>query len=890
MTIAKYDCKENEHQELFYLGIDPGAPVRIHIPSPLGRLPYHVFVRGPIDLLGRLDGVATKVDVGGLMDENLEIATGKVAQGVTWFDSKEQGRAWRLMCSAEVSRGNGALQFLNMPQDAGKLDLLLCTWPRFVSTGQADDWIGCQTDPYWAPSGVPLGGIGGGRVDICRDGRFRNFSMNNNQDAPLEDPLGVPGAYLAALEDENVCDLASRPVTDGHGAAPRLNYDARFPQARLSAPDIFDGVDIEAAFTGTLAPHDLKTSAIPGFLVRWTVTNHSDRERSIGVRLAWPNLIGIGGGVAVAETKIGEGDGSYFHFSDPSGRDQEMVMLPLVFVLRYSGTPAARYEAANGSHLLAVKAAGDQIAIDPDGSATATLRIAAGQSAQTTMAVVAAMPHFVDAKQIDRGAYWQNHFADGIEMAQYLLANADRIFEQTSALANHLADGSLPEWLVRRLSNCCYPLVTNSVLYKDGRFSINEGPTEMVGCYGTLDQRLAAHPATQLLFDDLNRQELSEFAAVQSPNGGMNHDLGHGHLEDGPIEAWWPDLICSFVIQTARHAWSTGDGAFDDAMYPRGLKALRRHAEWATAGRGVAQLGVDLGTSYDSYHYFATTGYMATLWIAALNVGEEWARRRGDDAILSQLAAWREAAVERLEADIWNGKYYDAYGNGAEISRKTCHAGQIAGQWFSQMLTGKDTLPAERLDQVVDSLIGLNGSDRYAVPPDEVAADGSVGSDFSWLPYIEGFMLTAIASRGDERLWPIWERMIKATYADGATPCDTRLMYIPETGAQTWGSYYMTAPASWLVYDAWLGFFYDAQTQLLRIRELTPGRYPIVAPLFWATLDVREDRTASLAVQRLFADSALPVANVERHGTDGVVTTALPPGSRIAEGAVIEWG
>ena len=853
----------------------------------------------PTALASGLSSAVTKINVGGLRDESCELPTEKAVNGETLFPSKQAGFVWRRMCTADVSRGNGTLQVLNVPADTGRLDLLLCTWPRFVASGQADDWLACQSDPLWAQSGVPLGGIGGGRVDICRDGRFRNFSMNNNQDAPLEDPDGLKCTGLSISCDRVHLDLATRPIFEGHGIVPTLRYDARFPQAKLFADNAFDGIDVEVTFSGTLVPHNLVLSSIPGFLVKWKVVNRSDRPQKIACAVGWPNLIGVGGGVSKSETKIGQGDGTYAHWSEDTGRVVELIAdrdFPDIAAVRFAGAPTAEHVSSSGSHILAALGG----AATTDGSHGAqvsrTLEVPAGSEAFAIMSLVTAMPDWIDSRHEDRGTYWQNSFdAKGsddlpdIQMTNTLLEAADALFEDTAALANHLADSTLPEWLTGRLSNCCYPLVTNSVLYKDGRFSINEGPTEMIGCYGTIDQRLAAHPATQLLFPSLNAQELSEFAAIQAPNGGISHDLGHGHLERGPSDTHWPDLTCSFVIQTARHAWSTGDKVFEDAMYPRAVMALRRHAEWSVPGGGVAQLGDGLGTSYDSHHYYATTGYMATLWIAALNIGEEWARRRGDDAIIHELVAWREAAVKRLEADLWNGKYYDAYGNGADISRKTCHAGQIAGQQFTVMLTGLDVLPPDRLDSVIDSLLTLNGSDRYAVPPDEVAPDGSVGSDFCWLPYVEGFMLTAIATRGDDRMWPIWERMIEATYADGKTPCDTRLMYVPETGAQTWGTYYMTAPASWLVYDAWTGFFHDADIGLIRFRSLAPGRYPIVAPLFWATLEVDAGGRYALRVKRTFANALLTLTSVEMRDTNGVSRIELPPQTTIAEDEVIEW-
>jgi hypothetical protein len=428
----------------------------------------------------------------------------------------------------------------------------------------------------------------------------------------------------------------------------------------------------------------------------------------------------------------------------------------------------------------------------------------------------------------------------------------------------------------------------------------------MAGCYGTIDQRLAAHPTTQLFFPELNKTELGLFSAVQADNGGINHDLGGGNLEREAGEMQWPDLTCSYVIQTARHVWSTGDKELEDSVWPRAKRAILRHSEWAEEGDGVAQVGTGLGTSYDGYHYVGTTGYMATLWIAALEVCEKWARRYGDDSLIPDIKAWKEAAVRRLDTDLWNGEHYIAYGNGNGLRRETCHAGQIAGQAFARLLCGRNVLDDSRLQKCIDSILTLNCSDRFAVPPDEAAPDGTAASSFSWLPYVEGFMLSAIASVGDQRMWPVWERMMKAVDQNGASPCDTRLMYRPESGEPSWGWCYMTAPASWLVYDSAIDFFFSADNGALRLRSTEPGRFPLVHPLFWATADISADGSVKLTIKRVFADTPVLVRMLEIPASAGSVSVSgnavqslegqgdyvyypLPSAVALSEGATLEW-
>jgi hypothetical protein len=435
-----------------------------------------------------------------------------------------------------------------------------------------------------------------------------------------------------------------------------------------------------------------------------------------------------------------------------------------------------------------------------------------------------------------------------------------------------MAETDLAEVVKRRLSNCCYPLVTNSVLYRDGRFSISESPTEMGGCYGTMDQRIGAHPAAQLLFPELNRRELEEFAVRQDWNGGINHGLGKGHLEAGPNERHWPDVTCSFIIQMARHAWSTGDREFEAAAWDRAKRALERHALWAEMGSGVAQIGHGLGTSYDGYHYEGTTPYVATLWIAALQVSRRWAAKSAENGLIDRIDGMIDAARARMEADLWNGRYYRAFASAGGPVNDNCHAGMMAGEAYARLLAGLDVLAPERLEACCRALVDLNLSSRFKLPPDETTPEGDCAVEYGWLPYVECFGLAALAVQGETRFLEAWERILRAMDGDGSHPCETRLMYQPLTGLPSWGAYYMTAPASWIVYDAMLDFFYAPAEGRLRLEPKWVGRFAVVHPLFWAigSRDEKEGRVR-LEVRRVFADWPLTVRTLELAAGTGSV-------------------
>ena len=888
--------RESEHQELWYPDADLTKPVPVHIPSALGVLGYYVCVRVPEPRADKLGAVEVTAKIGGLRPDDLRL---KAGQGVTCEDripSESPGYVWRLLCRAFMSRGDGVLTFTNWPSGLAPIDLLLCTWPRYVSSGQADDYLVCQADPLWTPTGVPLGGIGGGRIDICRDGLFRNFSGNNNQDMPFEDPAGIPGACFWIQKGNKRYSLTSSTMFE---AAPsrNLSFTGRFPQARLAARSILPGLDITITATGMLCPHDLRRSSIPGILMRWHLTNRGKSRQEIQCLFIWPNLIGEGGGIAQQETDTGKGDGYYCYWEEPAGRTATELTTDLYAGVVFTGGANLHRKNSSGKHLLAVKRGpGSNHGVRLDDEFAAVWRevvLPPGEEQTVDMALVWAMPHWVDCRGADRGHYWQNHFIGAEEMVHEVLSNADEIFRDAGALAALFDRTTLPGWLKARMSNCNYPLVTNSVHVRDGRFSINEGPTEMSGCYGTIDQRLGAHPAAHLLFPELNARELSQFAAIQTPNGGIAHDFGCGWLEAGPSDQPWPDIPCSFIIQCARHAWSTGDGDFDERMWPNARKALLRVAEWADAGGGIPQVGHGLGTSYDGYHYDGTTPYLGTLWLASLAIAEKWARLKGDADLPPRIERWRTAAMDRLEADLWNGSFYRTCGSPNGPRRDTCFAGMLAGQVFCRMLAGRDVLPPDRLAACVDALMRLNGSDRFGVPPDEAAPDGDAAVEFGWLPYVEAFAVTAAATLRHPRALPLWRKMIEAVNQDGRRLCDTRLMYRPITGEPSWGAYYMTAPASWLVYDALLDFFYSPADGVLRLNPQLPGTAAVVHPLWWGIAETHGSsitlRIDSVFSRNSVAIRAVELPNSDARAADRYVRLELPEPVQVKPGASVTW-
>jgi hypothetical protein len=115
-------------------------------------------------------------------------------------------------------------------------------------------------------------------------------------------------------------------------------------------------------------------------------------------------------------------------------------------------------------------------------------------------------------------------------------------------------------------------------------------------------------------------------------------------------------------------------------------------------------------------------------------------------------------------------------------------------------------------------------------------------------------MLAPCAALKKEKVPVLWRRVLSAMRDGGQRVCDTRLMYRPRSGAPSWGAYYMTAPASWLVYEALCDFAYIPEEETLRLdpHAALGDEFPLVHPRFWATARRGDGGWLSVTVRRVF--------------------------------------
>lgn len=750
--------------------------------------------------------------------------------------------------------------------------------PGYLLAGRAEQQL-ARADHPEPLSGVPLGGVGAGKLELCPDGRFRNFTINGNIDTPF---YNSEGSFLALhFETEQGhagCVLSTESLQDLPPVA-NLEFEGCYPQAHLLARDRRFPVEAELHASGPIIPRNLNDSCLPLALFMVRLVNTKDMPVTVTVAFSMENFLGCGGTPVAGEERREKG--YYEYWEEREGNREEPWTAPGCSGVLMIGEPKQE-KRGQGRYLLATNAAGagtvcgwrvdegaerwrqfadegvlPEAAGSPsEGEATAgvvyrTIALAPRQSTEVRFVFAWWVPHFWQIVESDYGHYYTNLFDSVEEVALYGLREFDRLWQEAGEVPTLLAQSTLPAWLARSLANDAYVFSTCTWLTRDGRFSVNESPKNMFGCMGTLDQKLYGSHYYSLFFPECDISELLQFARAQADDGGIQHDLGYGQLDQKGHASTWPDLSSSLTIQALKLYQLTGDQEFLDEIYPHCVRGL---LEWQagrdTDGDGIANIS-GVGNTFDAEKYEGTSAYIATLWLAALRSLEELARHQGDTPTQQCCQELFEKARHSAIEELWNGSYFaNYYDVQRNLRNDNCHFSQLAGEFYSLLLGLGLSYGESYVISAQRHILRLNYPPDLVFPTNEATPEGKMAYRdlWGWLPHSRVLMggLSFFLDLADEGL-QVMERMEEVVAQLNHNNCwDQRLFFEPDTGRQHWGTFYMTAPATWYTYQALLGVLWDKPKGVLGLcphlpESLRPFSGPVFLPDLWAWLTVSVD-------------------------------------------------
>ena len=537
-----------------------------------------------------------------------------------------------------------------------------------------------------AASGVPLGGIGAGNLQLGPDGRFVRIGINN-----IHEPVRESKASFFSLwYDNEQRKGAVRLVHDdedqyGMEGVNRIFYTGLFPRVEMG----FDrqsqpGVNAQIHAYSSLVAHDVKNSSLPvayfdvkisaefagdyavafsmeDFISRGIVDPESiaGMDGQVDMDLAngeqWPALQRPK--TLVEDYRVSRLKGVRQFAAKPltpkrathQNYNNEIALLAeQTGDVKITSLPSYNIEKGgkvwegfieNGEFEAGNKAIHDLSTPDAEqeqgGSIiSAKTHLEAGESTIIRFMVVWSAPEFnINRDRASREAYWtggadyskyyHNFFDDIDDIIHYGYKKREVNLEKTLEWQQPVMNSTLPDWYKFKLINSGYVIYTNMILNKKGDVTVNEGA--MGGLAGTMDQRISAHPFYQKFFTQIDRSEMNIFADGMQPDGSITHFIGNYYFGMGTVGGRLPTEEGWMIDNTG--GWIIQ--LAKDYEQTGDIEYLKKWSGRVYDGmdflKSLMPEGVDIPigpTTYDDYEHPPIYSYGASIYLATLRAAE----------------------------------------------------------------------------------------------------------------------------------------------------------------------------------------------------------------------------------------------------------------------------
>jgi len=513
---------------------------------------------------------------------------------------------------------------------------------------------------YLEAISMPLGGIGGGNVQINGKAQLQSWQIFNNHD-----PLTLPHTFFAV----RVALPGGRPIvralqTEPAGpfaAIDSLTFRGEYPFGWFDFKDPSLPVDIYLEVFSPLIPMGAKDSAIPCAVFNLSVKNTSNEPADVSFLASQQNAVGY----RTPTNKISWGpaalpgiDGR--RFSSYGGNRNRIIQQPGMTVLHM--TASSSINAVYGDMALAViggKVVGialweslEDLAEDfaddgrisgpetegptligetLDGALASRITVAPGVKKTVTFLLTWYFPNGPtgaapgktprQSNWFRAGRMYSNWWSDSLGVAGYLRENLNRLTHQTRAYHDAFYETNLPYWLLDRISSQVACLKSQTCFWdKEGYFGGWEGCLSTRGCCkGNCTHVWQYAQAHARLFPSIGRRMREQSFFYQNEAGGipMRHSLQKIAF----------DGQCGEILGAYREHLCSVDKAWLDKHWPR----IRKAIDYVIATWDSDEDGVLTGQQHNTLdaELSGSTSWLGTLYLAALAASEKMAMLEG---------------------------------------------------------------------------------------------------------------------------------------------------------------------------------------------------------------------------------------------------------------------
>jgi len=595
----------------------------------------------------------------------------------------------------------------------------------------------------------PLGGIGTGSVSLGGWGQLRDWEIMNRPAKGFVAPRSFFAIKMRSASKPLVTKVLQGPVGgsyvgDGHSLVPshRQNdlgqglphfrkaiFTGEFPIATLTMedPDVPLRVTLEAF--NPFIPLNDKDSSIPVAILRYSFENISEEQVSATV---YGNLTNIVGGPEavdrVNEARKEEGlTGLYLTTSKLDVMSPRYGSMTLATTW-HDAAIWPRWKDASLSKFWEAAALSEEFPPKEEGQAdtgtvAANFTVKAHKRVSVTFLLAWHFPTFEHywgrRKEGVEAVTWRNYYAtlwkDAWDVALYVVANLDRLWEETRLFHDTLFASTLPVHVLDAVSSQLSVLKTNTCLrLEDGTFYGFEGCSNTAGCCeGSCTHVWNYAQALPYLFPNLQRSMLdAHFANSVREDGFMTFrmPLPLGTRADHSFHPA-ADGQMGLVLQVYREWLISGDDNWLKSVWPTAKRLLDFAWKYWDADKD----GVMEGMQHNTYdiEFYGPNSMTGSLYLGALRAAEGMVRHLGEHDKAQEYRRLFEKGSRWTDKNLFNGEYYEqkvnpkaheswpepylsltlSHGKDDKFKDwpkwqfgKGCLSDQMIGQWYAQML------------------------------------------------------------------------------------------------------------------------------------------------------------------------------------------------------------
>ena len=341
-------------------------------------------------------------------------------------------------------------------------------------------------------------------------------------------------------------------------------------------------------------------------------------------------------------------------------------------------------------------------------------------------------------------AMYGTRYPDAPSVARFLAENHVSLLNRIIAWQQEVYDTkSLPGWASDSLINNLYLLTENSIWVQprpsenwnkpeDGDFYLYESPRTCPAVDTTPCSAVGNLPV-MYLFPDCVKSSLRALKGKQFANGRIPTFSGWINNLNYPVQyKQGITEFANYIIMLHGYWLVTKDDEFLREFYESAKTFAKVNFNYCPE-YGLDQLVVAAPGETEWFEASAPgwRGYVnhgGGLRMVAAEMMREWAEKMGDSEYVKELDVLLKAGAAALEKHLWTGTYYRSY-NEPKTGEKSdlLFNYQLDGQYFAKAHSVPDVFPKANVDKTLETIrtIGVLPNQNTKIPPNYTNPDGT---------------------------------------------------------------------------------------------------------------------------------------------------------------------